>query len=85
MTSIELSYKDKEFVESKNNSLGGEVAKLELDADKRIAVLVLYPTISNIDIKIVERLSLSICKSGFLLESGERIGTGFELEKRNLE
>ena len=82
MTIVELFYKDKEFIEPKKLVLGGESAKLEFDKDKIHAVLSFSPTINIIDKKIAERLAQSICKSGFLLESGERIGIGYTLEIR---
>ena len=85
MTLIELFYKDKEYIELKRLVLGGESAKLELLKDRKIAILSFSPSISIIDKKIAERLAQSICKTGFLLESGERVGIGYTLEMKTQE
>ena len=82
MTTVELFYKDKEFIEPKKLFFGGEIAKLEFDKDKNHTNLSFSPTINIIDKKIAERLVQSVCKSGFLLESGEIIGIGYTLEIR---
>ena len=75
-----LYFMEREFLESLKNIVSDEKAVLELDDDKKVSKLRFIPTTSIIDKKIAERLALSICRSGFLLQNGERIGSGFELD-----
>ncbi len=75
-----LYFTEREFLESLKNIVSDEKALLELDDDKKLAKLTFVPATSIIDKKIAERLAQSICRSGFLLANGERIGSGFELD-----
>ena len=80
MGTIILFFINSMFVESKYNVVGGEQALLELDIEKKIAMLSFMQDTNLIVKKTAERLAHNICKSGFLLESGERIGTGYILQ-----
>ena len=80
MVVTQLYFAEKEFLESLRNVVSDEKAVLELDDEQNKAKLRFIPTTSIVDKKIAERLALSICRSGFLLQNGERIGTGFDLD-----
>jgi len=80
MPVIKLFYKDKEYIEERKLQLpGSEQAILVIKQDEKIAELIFTPEITFVDRKVAERQAQSICKSGFLLESGERIGIGCTL------
>ena len=81
MKTINLFFVSSSFVESKYNVVGGEKAILEINLEKKIAILRYDPNINDIVKRTVERHARSICKQGFLLENGERIGTGYTLEE----
>ena len=80
MPVIKLCFKDSKFVEEKNlNIPDSEFANLDINTDKKEGVLYFKLECSFIDKKIAERPAQGICKCGFFLESGERIGTGYKL------
>ena len=80
LTVIKLYFKDNEFVEeSKMQLTGTEQAVLEINTETKHAQLEFKGDVTFIGKKVAERQSLSICKSGFLLQSGERIGNGCNL------
>ena len=80
MKTTRLFYKNKEFVEKKNIELfEKELASLEINQDTKEAILSFSFEIGLVDKKIAERIAESICKTGFLLENGDRIGIGSEL------
>ena len=80
MKTIKLFFKDKEFLEEKKFQFSGsELAILEIRHEENVAELTFTSEINLIDRKIAERQAQSICKTGFLLESGERVGSGCTL------
>lgn len=58
---------------------GTEQAVLEINSVMKQAQLMFKEEITFVGKEVAERQSLSICKSGFLLQSGERIGIGCDL------
>jgi hypothetical protein len=77
---LKIYFKETAFIEEKNfNIFGSEDAFLEIKPNKREAQLTYKPECNFVIKKIIERQAQSICKSGFLLESGERIGRGYTL------
>ena len=80
LTIIKLYFKDDEFVEKTEMQItGNELAVLEINTETNQAQLEFTDEITFVGKKVAERQSLSICKSGFLLQSGERIGIGCAL------
>ena len=76
---IKLYFNDNEFVEETEMQVTGtEQAVLEINTETKQANLT-FKEITFVGKKVAERQSLSICKSGFLLQSGERIGIGSDL------
>ena len=71
-----LSFINDGFVEGSSSDA---MAQLELSPDK-IAKLSYSPESGLIVQRKASRQAESVCKSGFLLKSGERIGMGFKLE-----
>lgn len=80
MSVIKLLYKDKIFVEPEKNDAAGAIAVLELNDETKNAILTFTPETSLIDRRTSERQAKGICKSGFLLQGGQRIGMGCNLE-----
>ena len=77
---IKLYFKETVFVEEKNLQMpGSEVASLEINTEKKEAILTYKPECNFVDKKIAERQAQAICRAGFLMDSGERIGTGCKL------
>ena len=80
MTIIKLFFKDTEFLEEKKLLLPEtELAILEINTETKEATLDFKPEIHFVDKKVAERQAQSICRTGFLLDSGERIGSGCNL------
>ena len=80
MTVIKLYFKDNEFEEETvMQATGTEQAVLEINTETKQAQLEFKGVITFVSKKVAERQSLSICKSGFLLQSGERVGIGCNL------
>ena len=80
MSIIKLYFKETEFIEEKNLQIPeSEIAFLEINADKKEALLTYKPECKFVDKIIAERQAQAICKTGFLLENGERIGSGCNL------
>ena len=80
MSIVKLYFKETEFVEEKNLKIpGSEVAFLGINTDKKEALLTFKPECTFVNKKIAERQAQAICKTGFLLENGERIGSGCNL------
>lgn len=73
-----LSFIDGEFVEGEKKS-GKILGTLELDPSGK-AKLSFSPEANLIVRRTATRQAESVCRSGFLLKSGERVGTGHELE-----
>ena len=80
MSVIKLLYKDKIFVEPEKNDTTGAIAVLELNDETKSATLTYTPETSLIDRRTSERQAKGICKSGFLLQGGKRVGMGCNLE-----
>lgn len=77
MSIITLLFEGKEFIEEKKMKLpGNETGFLKINTETREAILTLKSEITLIDKTVAKRLANSICRSGFLLDSGERIGIG---------
>ncbi len=74
-----LSFVNKTFVEGKNSE---SKATLEIIPDGKggKATLTFSDDASLIERRTASRQAESICRSGFLLASGERIGIGTKLE-----
>ena len=78
---VTISYlKEKDgFVEG--NKQGENVlAVMEIDDSKQIAKLTFTPDASLITRRKASRQAESVVKSGFLLQSGERVGIGYSLD-----
>jgi len=73
---VKLVYKDKTFQES---SADGE-AFLDIDSDKGIAVLSFSPNATLITKRTAGRQARGICKTGFLLKNGLRVGINCRLD-----
>lgn len=81
MTIIKLFFKDTEFMEEKKLMLPDtELAILEINTETKESILTFKPEIQFVDKKVAERQAQSICKTGFLLNNGERIGSGCNLK-----
>jgi hypothetical protein len=80
MTTTKLLYKDKIFVEPVKSETAGAIAVLELNDEAKKAVLTFTPETTLIDRRTSERQAKGICKSGFLLQGGKRVGMGCDLE-----
>lgn len=78
---IKLIYRDKIFQEPENaDDTADVVAVLDINDDTKISVLTYTPDVGMIDKRTSQRQAQGICKTGFQLESGERIGVGSELQ-----
>ncbi len=80
MSVTKLLYKDKIFVEPEKNDTTGAIAVLELNDETKKAILTFTPETTLIDRRTSQRQAQGICKSGFLLNGGKRIGIGCNLE-----
>ncbi|MHA2294598.1 MAG: hypothetical protein ACXADA_01205 [Candidatus Hodarchaeales archaeon] len=72
---VKLVYKDKNFIEGASE---GE-AFLDIDDDKGVAMLSFSPSASLITKRTAGRQARGICKTGFLLKNGKRVGGNCEL------
>ncbi|MFX1513621.1 MAG: hypothetical protein ACFFCQ_13645 [Promethearchaeota archaeon] len=73
---VKLIYKEKEFVDAKTE---GD-AYLEIDDVNKKATLSFGPGASLITKRTATRQARGICKTGFLLTNGQRVGELCELE-----
>ena len=73
---VKLVYKDKSFQET---SADGE-AFLDIDNDKGVAILSFAPSASLIAKRTAGRQARGICKTGFMLKNGHRIGVNCRLD-----
>jgi hypothetical protein len=80
MAITRLFYRDEEYLEENKLDLGGEKGALVLDDQKKSATLYFEPKASIVDKRMAERYAQSICKIGYVLENGIRIGVGYKLE-----
>lgn len=74
-----LTFINGEFVEGNKNSEKA-MAKLEVDAAQNKSTLTFTADAGLIARRTASRQAENVCKSGFLLASGERIGIGTTLE-----
>ena len=81
---IKLSFNNKEkmFIEGKAN-MGKEevIAFLTIDPVNNNAKLIFTAETSIVDKRTAERQATSICKTGFLMHDGRRVGMGCSLEE----
>ena len=77
---IKLYYTDRIFVDSLQKVVKQEQAMLELNEEQMKAKLLFLPTISLVDKRTAERLAQNICKFGFVVENGSKVGVGYSLE-----
>jgi len=77
---FKLLYKEKMFVEPVKDNTQGAIAVLELNDDLKKAILTFTPEAGLIDRRTSQRQAQGICKTGFLLGGGKRIGVGCNLE-----
>ena len=82
MAEIKLYYWDEQFIDELEQGATGEKGVLVLDDIKKTATLYFVPTTTNIQRKPAERMAQSICKIGYVLKSGVRVGVGFKLDIR---
>ena len=80
MPVTKLLYKEKIFVEPEKNDTTGAIAVLELNDETKKAILTFTPETGLIDRRTSQRQAQGICKSGFLLQGGQRVGIGCALE-----
>ena len=80
MSVTKLLYIEKIFVEPEKNDTTGAIAVLELNDETKKAILTFTPETSLIDRRTSERQAKGLCKSGFLLQGGKRVGIGCNLE-----
>lgn len=76
---VKLVYYDKLFHESSGKDESA-VAILEINESARTAKLSFLPDATLIAKRTAMRQANGICKTGFLLKNGQRIGTGSTLE-----
>ncbi len=74
---VRLVFKNRKFTEGREET--GE-AVLNLDEATQTATLEYSPDAGLIIRRTARRQAESICKSGFLLATGKRIGSGFTLQ-----
>ena len=85
-TTVKLIYRDKIFAEPKNDEdTVGAIAVLDINPSTHVATLTYTPDAGLIDKRTSQRQAQSICKTGFQLESGKRVGTGCELQVSSAE
>ncbi len=75
-----LIFKDKSFIELTNRKSEKHDLILEINTELKEAVLTIPTKTSLIDRRTAQRQAESICKTGFLLKSGARIGQGSTLD-----
>lgn len=80
MAIINLLFKEKIFKESMNKNIGRDDVILEINTELKEAILTIPAITSLIDRRIAQRQAESICKTGFLMKTGARIGQGCKLE-----
>ncbi|MFQ5978259.1 MAG: hypothetical protein ACXAB4_06585 [Candidatus Hodarchaeales archaeon] len=73
---VRLTFTDTGFVEDKAEGTG----YLDLDESNQSAVLSFTPEAGLVVKRMAQRQARSICKTGFQLRSGSRIGAGCVLE-----
>lgn len=83
MTIINFIFKDKIFNELKNKMPLKDDVILEINTELKDAILTFPIKTSLIDRRTAERQAGSICKIGYLMNTGQRIGQGSKLEIKN--
>ena len=77
---VKLLYKDKMCIEPEGDQdTAGAIAVLEVNESIGKSILTFTPDAGLIDKRTSQRQANSICKTGFLLEGGKRVGIGCEL------
>ena len=77
---VKLLYKDKIFVEpDSEQDTAGAIAVLEINESTGKAVLTFTPDAGLIDKRTSQRQAQSICKTGFTISNGKRVGVHCEL------
>lgn len=72
---IKLIYKDKVFTEAMGESAADSAtAVLAIDETNGKALLTFSPEANLVERRTAQRQANSICKTGYLLSSGERVG-----------
>ncbi|MFW9995756.1 MAG: hypothetical protein ACFFD4_27200 [Candidatus Odinarchaeota archaeon] len=74
---VRLTYKDKNFIEG---AAEGE-AYLDIDEEKGVATLSFAPSASLITKRTAGRQARGICKTGFQLKNGHRVGVNCNLQE----
>ena len=76
-----LLYKETQFHETLPDVVNkNDLAVLELNNESYVGTLFLNQNIGTIDRLTAHRIANSICKTGFLFEDNQRIGTRFTLQ-----
>ena len=80
---VTLVFVDKTFKDpNREENIVEALATLEIDEEGKSAVLVFSPLATMVDRLIAKRQAHAICRSGFLLANGKRIGMKCSLEIR---
>lgn len=80
MVTVKLAYKDKIFEETSEKTDTSDVnAILEIDDANQKATLTYSPDAGLIDKRTAQRQAQGICKTGFMLANGQRVGVQCEL------
>ena len=73
---IKLYFKDKNFIESVGKEIEGADAILQINEEEKEALLIFTRGASLIGKRMAQRQAENICRSGYILKSGERIAKG---------
>lgn len=80
MAVVKLFYREEKFIERLEPGMTGEKGVLVLDDERKTATMYFVPTATLVEKRTAERLAQNICKVGFVLKNGVRIGVGNILE-----
>ncbi len=83
MTIINLIFKDKTFNELKNKKPEKADVILEINTELKESTLTFPTKTTLVDRRTAQRQAESICKVGYLMKTGQRIGQGSKLEIKN--
>ena len=80
-----LIFRDQSFIEMKEDRNKEKNTVLEINTELKEAKLTFSKESSLIDQRTAQRQAESICKVGFLLKTGERIGKGSALDLKEVK